>query len=174
MKIILILVLIVALFIGFRAYNNHAKKAVVDSQQVTVEQNSTAPPTSGKKVPFMQYAAQGGSYECTIHQYLSDMNDEGTVYVSNGNMKGSFDTVAEGKKLTTSFIIKDGFSYTWSSSDQIGVKMPIRIAERHEEDAYAWSPDQVGEYSCQPWTGTDASFTVPTNIKFSEIKAVPN
>ncbi|MEJ0001841.1 MAG: hypothetical protein WDN09_01495 [bacterium] len=74
-----------------------------------------APATSGKKVAFSQFVKQGGSYKCEVKQYLSDMDNTGTVYISGGNIAGEYNTVAEGRTIDTSFVMKDGYSYTWSS-----------------------------------------------------------
>ncbi len=140
-----------------------------------VENNEVAE-QSGKKMAFSQFVKQGGSYKCEVEQSVNDFENSGTVYISGGNIAGQYNTIAEGRTIDTSFVLKDGYSYTWSSfAPNMGfkVKMPdVEPGANTSIDAtgtYSWNADQIGEYNCEPWVYSSAQFDLPKGVTFSEI-----
>jgi len=132
---------------------------------------------TGKKMAFSQFLKQGGAYKCEVKQSMSDFENSGTMYVSGKNLRGEFSTVAEGKTMTSSFISRDGYSYTWSSlAPGMGFKVKaVESAEASDANAnvsgtYAWSADQIGDYNCENWVVDATKFELPKNITFQEIK----
>lgn len=130
---------------------------------------------AGKKVPFSEFVKNNnGSYKCTVQQSMSDTASEGTVYISGGNVAGSFNTVAEGRPMDTSFVLKDGYSYTWSSAlPGMGFKVKVTAAagdaSASASGTYSWNADQIGDYDCQPWTADQSKFALPTGITFRDM-----
>ena len=137
------------------------------------EPTETVQEETGKKMAFSEFIKQGGSYKCEVKQSMDDFNTGGTVYISGGNIRGDFNTVAEGQTAQTSFILKDGFTYNWSSlAPNMGVKVPVAVDSETtvNSEVYSWSANQIGDYDCEPWVADASMFIVPTNINFTLIE----
>lgn len=142
-----------------------------------------------KKMAFDAFLRRGdGSYVCTVKQAMSDMENSGTVYIEGSadegkrKIRGEFTTVAEGRTIGTTFVIKDGFNYMWTSAapkNGFKVAMPkealdaegkVTVNADGSSGTYAWSATQIGEYDCQPWTVDQAKFALPAGVTFTEMK----
>ena len=137
----------------------------------TVNEDQVAD-TSGKKMAFSEFIKQGGSYKCEVKQAMSDFENNGTVYINGTNIRGDFSTVAEGKAMDTTFISRDGYSYTWSSlMPSTGFKMKIKTDASANADSqnYSWNAEQIGDYNCEAWTADESKFVIPTNINFKVV-----
>lgn len=172
-KTILTIIIGVAVIGGgyFLIKSNMNKVKDTSSEKAGVVQEQ---PT-GKKMAFSQFVKQGGAYKCEVKQSLSDMENSGTVYINGGNISGEYSTIAEGKNIQTSFMMKDGYSYTWSSSfPTMGFKVKIPTeaevnTNANTQGTYSWNADQIGDYNCESWTVDQSKFTIPTNIKFTAV-----
>lgn len=168
-KKLIILVILVAVVVG--AYFVFGGSKEVKNEELG---NTNDEQPSGKKMAFSQFLKQGGAYKCEVKQYMSDFENSGTMYISGQNMRGEFSTVAEGKTMTSSFVSRDGYSYTWSSmTPGMGFKIKAE-AETANEDTdingtYAWSADQIGDYNCENWVVDATKFELPKNVTFQEI-----
>lgn len=140
-------------------------------------QNEVSGETSGKKMAFSEFIKQDkGAYKCEVKQAFSDIENKGTVYMNNGMMRGEFTTVAEGKTMDSSFIMKDGYAYNWSSVlPNMGVKVKVLAnTENKGGDAkgtYTWNAEQIGEYNCEEWKVDESKFALPVGIDFTEINS---
>jgi len=98
------------------------------------------------------------------------------MYINGQNMKGEFSTVAEGRTMNSSFMSRDGYSYTWSSlTPGMGFKIKAE-AETSNEGAdvsgtYAWNADQIGDYNCENWVVDATKFELPKDVTFQEIQS---
>lgn len=147
------------------------EKAVIK----TVPEQSV-PDAAQEDVSFSAFIQSEGSYRCTAENTVAGTS--GDLYVNNGNLKGSYNTIHEGKPLTVSFVARDGYTYTWTNASANGIKGPMRIDEDTKEegggkDVLSWNVDQVGEYQCEPWQRADENFIIPDSVNFSEIKGKP-
>ena len=134
----------------------------------TVQEEQT-----GKKMAFSEFIKQGGSYKCEVKQSTDDFENGGTVYLSGGNVRGDFDTIAEGVAIETHFLMRDGYTYNWSSAlPNSGVKMlvPVDTETKVNAEVYSWNASQIGDYDCETWTGDESMFVVPTNIEFTLVE----
>jgi hypothetical protein len=170
-KKLIILVILVAVVVG--AYFVFGGSKEVKNEELG---NTNDEQPSGKKMAFSQFLKQGGAYKCEVKQYMSDFENSGTMYISGKNMRGEFSTVAEGRTMNSSFISRDGYSYTWSSvTPGMGFKIKAE-AETSNESAgvngtYAWSADQIGDYNCESWVVDTTKFELPKDVTFQEIKS---
>jgi hypothetical protein len=79
------------------------------------------------------------------------MENNGTVYLNAGNIRGDFSTIAEGRKMDSSFIMKDGYTYNWSSfAPTMGVKVKVNTTTDGDTNTqtsgtYSWNAEQIGE-----------------------------
>lgn len=168
-KTIIAVLIIGAIAVG--GYSVSKRKANIPVPQV--EDQQQAAPTAGKKMPFASFIKNGGSYQCTVHQYMSDIDNSGTVYVSDGKMRGEFSTIAEGRTVNSSIIVRDGFTYMWNNFMSQGFKVAVPEtfagASFESSGTYMWNAEQIGEYDCQPWTTDETKFSLPGNITFQAL-----
>ncbi len=142
------------------------------------EPNPSAPvdQNSGKKMSFDAFMKQGGSYVCTVNQLVQGIESKGTVYINNGNIRGDFNTSVSGMNIDTFFIVKDSFTYTWSSMMQgKGFKAPVSAGGSGDASAgtsgqYSFNAEQIGDYDCQPWTADSSKFALPSGVTFTLVK----
>lgn len=138
---------------------------------------STEPTPAGKKMAFMDFAKQGGSYECTVNQYIDSSytsTTKGTVYLSKGNIRGDYNVKVQGMSIDTSVIVRDGFAYTWTNMMTTGYKVPVATDTTRKTSAggttpqgtFSWNSDMIGDYDCTPWAADAALFTLPAKITF--------
>lgn len=142
--------------------------------------NNPAEGTS-KKMSFDSFIKNsGGSYVCDVSQSVSGTESKGTVYVKGGNsmqdrkISGEFKTSTQGINITSNFIMKEGYSYSWTSMMPTGYKVKVNDVEGDTETNTSgninFDSKQIGEYDCKDWVLDESKFTLPSNIKFTEIK----
>jgi len=133
---------------------------------------------SVKKMAFSEFIKNGsGSYKCEVKQALGDMDNSGTVYIDRDRLRGDFTIIAEGRKMDTSFIFREGYSYTWSSAlPNMGFKMKVEKTgtgdtKANTSSTYSWNAEQIGDYNCVAWTVNLDKFALPRGVTFNEIGA---
>lgn len=142
----------------------------------TTASTDSTPISSGKKIAFSELVKQGGSYECTVKQMVSNIDSDGVVFVSRDRIRGEFSTLAQGMKIDTSMIVRDGYTYTWSSMmPGTGFKIKAEAnttanVNTSMSGSYGWNAEQIGDYYCKEWKVDESTFTLPGNVKFTEIK----
>ena len=131
-----------------------------------------------KKIPFADFLSQGGSYECSVKQFLEDVESKGLVYIHNNMIRGSFTTATQGMVIDSSLIVRDGYTYTWSSLMQgKGVRVPVATGENtttdsstQMQDSYSFNAEHIGDYDCEPWTPDFTQFELPDGIAFAPLQ----
>ncbi len=96
--------------------------------------------------------------------------------MSEGLIRGEYNTEAQGINIGTTMIVRDGYAYSWTSvAPNMGFK--AKVVENVEANpnagasgAYSWNVDQIGDYECNDWTADPSKFAVPTGVNFQEIK----
>lgn len=132
-------------------------------------------PPDGKKMAFGQLVAQGGSYECTVNQYVGETVSQGTVYTSGTLVRGEFNSKANGLDINTSLIVRDGYTYTWTSmAPKMGFKAKVVASgeanpNQQTSGTINWNADQIGDYDCKDWTPDMAKFDLPAGVNFQEL-----
>lgn len=174
-KTIISFVVLIAVILGVYFIVNKDKKPET-TPVLNTEVNNTeeTPEVNGKKMAFSEFIKQGGSYKCDVKQSLSDFENSGTIYINGAKISGEYSTIAEGMNITSSFVMMDGYTYSWSSAlPSMGVKVkmakPDTSAEAKESATYTWNAEQIGEYNCEAWVVDEAKFKIPTNITFKEV-----
>jgi predicted membrane-bound mannosyltransferase len=128
----LLLVVVGGVFYGVTSYVNKDTAStslpvvattttpVVEVTIATTTASTTASTTpekpASKKIPFIEFMKQSGAYKCTVTQTVATMTTNGTVYLDNGKVKADFAMSIAGQSINTSMIIRDGYSYTWTSN----------------------------------------------------------
>lgn len=172
-----IIIAAVVLVGGYFAFNKNKVADMMEAQNNIARETSATSPTE-KKMAFNEFIKSGGSYKCEVKQAMSDMENSGTVYIDGEKLRGEFSTIAEGKTMDTSFVMKDGYSYTWSSaSPAMGFKMKINTDAKANSNAstsgtYSWSAEQIGDYNCEAWTVDQSKFSLPSNVTFRDMSSM--
>jgi len=172
-KLITSIIIVVAAVAGFTYFKTNKTPADI-VQEYSVPQQE-APAESGKKMAFAEFLKQGGSYKCTVNQSVAGTDTVGTTYIDGGRIRGEYSTQAQGMNIATTLIVRDGYSYTWTSmAPTIGFKAKVAESTAVNTGAamsasYSWNAQQIGDYSCEAWSADEGKFTVPTNVTFKEI-----
>lgn len=156
-----------------------------DSQAPTenAEKTSTAPASettqtpaeSGKKMAFSEFIKQGGAYKCTINQSVAGVDTVGTTYINGGLIRGEYKTQTQGINVTSSLVVRDGYTYTWTSmAPTMGFKAKVAETAGANTGAamsasYSWNAEQIGDYSCEAWSAEASMFVVPSSVTFREV-----
>lgn len=170
-KGIISLIVFGALAFGLYTLNQKEK----EQQQVLPENVALSEENQeGKKMAFSQFLKMGtGSYDCTVNQYVNDIESQGRVFLDNGKIRGDFNTTVQGMNVATSVIVRDDMSYTWTSMGNMGFKVPIVEAEGDvnaaTSDTYSWDGTDIGDYDCVEWSPEASKFDLPTGINFQDI-----
>lgn len=164
---------------GYFLYSSMSNsKSIVSSEQATNTTGGNSASTGspqGKKMAFDVFMKQGGSYQCTVHQSVQGTDSTGIVYLDNGMVSGKFNTAVQGINVDSNFIMKDGYSYTWTSMmPGKGFKVAVTAAASDgsagTSGTNSWDASQIGDYDCQPWTADASKFALPSATVFTEIK----
>jgi hypothetical protein len=176
-KTIILAVIGVAVIIGgYFIIKSNTSPSVGDEVVVTqTELETAAPEATGKKMAFSQFVKQGGSYQCTVHQYIGDMDTMGTTYIHNGMIRGEHTTEIQGMTIDTTLIVRDGYSYTWTSlAPNMGFKAKVTDMTNTDTSVqtsgtYSFNADQIGDYNCESWKEDVSVFEIPSGVTFQEI-----
>ncbi len=179
----LLFVIAGSVFYGVTSYvSNDAPKEEVKvvvattTEEMVVVATTTASTTpekpSGKKIAFSEFMKQDGAYKCTVTQTVATMTTNGTVYLDSGKVKADFAVSVAGQSINTSMIVRDGYSYTWTSNTPTkGFKTKIATSEgdgsASPKGTYTWDGSQIGDYSCESWTADASMFEVPKTVTFT-------
>ncbi len=175
-KIIIAVVIIAAIAVGYLSFKPNTSPGVVPND--TASETSTPAPSGGKKMAFSQFVKQGGSYKCTVNQYLGEVggsSTKGITYIDGGKIRGEYSTQTQGLSIDTTFIVRDGYSYTWTSMmPNTGFKSRVSTEVKAEGSAatsgtYSFNSEQIGDYDCEAWTSDASKFNIPTSVTFKEV-----
>ncbi len=138
-------------------------------------ENNTVPGAQGesnsKKMAFSEFLKQGGSYTCTVNQDVGGVQTAGIVYIHKDKIKGMFESVIQGVKTNTFFVVRDGYTYTWSSAYPMGFRAPLESGANTQgvsapTGSFSWNASEIGDYNCAPWSPDESVFIVPANVQF--------
>lgn len=162
------------------AKNNNSKVIVTEENtslksEVTTKTDKKAEPL-GKKMAFSQFIKQGkGAYECTVNQYVQNIESKGKVYINDTMIRGEFNTKVAGMSIDTNMIVRDGYTYNWSSLLP-GTGFKAKAVASTEGNLstgtsgeYSFNAEQIGDYDCQIWTLDESKFVIPAGIIFKEV-----
>ncbi len=133
---------------------------------------SATPALEGKKMAFADFIKNDkGSYKCTVHRTVQNIDTTGTMYIANKMIRGEFSNNYQGQNVEVKFIIRDGYGYTWTTgipnmSGGYKIKIPVDPDGKETGEVMYSYVDSVGDYTCENWTVDTAMFTVPTNMTF--------
>lgn len=168
-KIIIGIVIAALVIVGGYAAFKQSKAPVQENAEQSITTNEE------KKMAFAEFIKKGGSYKCTVHQSVGGMDTVGTTYIHNGMIRGEYNNKVQGSNIDATLIVKDGYSYTWTSMyPTMGFKSKINQEAAVESGAgasgtYSFDAEQIGDYECESWPADNSKFEIPTNITFRQV-----
>jgi len=166
-----VIVAIVVIVGGYFIYN--ANKGGTDVSDTTSDVTSSAQ-TSTDKAALAELIKKGGTLTCTITQNVNNTKVTGTMFMGSGMMRGEYTTKVQNVNIDSNFIVRDGFTYTWSSmTPNAGFKVAIPAVGSTASTANTSSFDvsQVEDYKCEAWTLDASKFTLPAGVTFTQTGA---
>jgi len=111
----------------------------------------------------------GASQKCTF----SNSNSNGTIYVGAGKMRGDFTSKSGDVAAQSHMIISNNIAYVWIEGTPIGYRMPFEnlTAGGGAQNDQGIDADAKVATNCEVWQANETSFTLPTDITFSEVSA---
>lgn len=105
---------------------------------------------------------------------------EGTVFLSDGKVRGDFLTGPRGEQVLSSLIIRDNTMYLWSTIDgeTWGMKSDLSAGAPEAETPALETQEPIGlednvRYDCKPWVGVDGSvFVPPGDVLFRDLGTI--
>lgn len=154
-----------------------ATDVVMEEVAVSTSTVSTSTAPYGKKMPFSQFMQEdNASYLCNLSQNIDGVTTMGIVYISNGKLRGEFTNTQSGNSRTSYMVIRDGYSYAWSTtSSSTGIKakttgndgaIAVAITTNGSSN---WNPGLVGDYTCRASAVSSSTFSLPETIMFAEV-----
>lgn len=178
--IIPLLLISLIIILGAGAYMIMAKKDAQQKAQTqgVVAQNAPSP-TSGTVISSIKEALAGSqSLQC---DFTDDAGRKIVSYVKSGMIRS--DITASDPKESTSMIMKENTMYFWNGSQ--GTKMSFDLSQiekitppsRAASDSEQKPEDFVAtmekyKESCRPATVSDAHFTAPSDVKFTDLSSL--
>lgn len=175
---IIVSVLIAGAIVGgifFLKSDKVSESEIANQQQNQEDSQNQNTETNSKKMAFADFVKQGGSYECTIKQYVAGTETSGTAFIGEGMIRGEYSTQTQGLTVNTSVIVRDGFAYTWTSmAPTMGFKAKVvedttTNAATSISGSYSFNAEQIGDYDCKAWAFDAGKFTLPAGVTFREV-----
>lgn len=176
--IIWVIIGAVVIFGGYSLINSDRNDDLKENQVMETggsDNEESAMVREGKKMAFSQFLKEGGSYKCTVNQSIGGIQTNGTTYINDGMIRGEYSTEMQDVNIDSTMIVRDGFTYTWSSAMPLfGFK--AKVIENAPIDTsasfsakYSFNAEQIGDYDCQPWTVDASKFVIPSSVTFKEV-----
>ncbi len=141
--------------------------APTTGEETVMEESTDAPEGAGT---FAELMARTGSWTCDASAQHEGGGSSGTVVMNNGKLRGDFTSTMSGITVSSSFIGRDGYMYTWTSMLPQGFKVAID-ASTGTSGGQGIDPSTQVEYSCAPWSADESKFELPSGITFMEMNA---
>ena len=117
----------------------------------------------------------GQNLRCSFNTTGASETTQGTFYISKGNVRGDFNVkTSDGKDNQMSLIRTGDTTYIWGSALPTGIKMTFsldEIAKNSQTSQYS-SLTEKTNYNCMPWSVDNSLFTLPTNVKFTDLSSM--
>src|SRR5688572_701932 len=140
-----IVVVILLLIGGYFIYSSGNDDGI---EKTTNQEENNSETSGGVKSSLKAMLASGGSRKCDITSGNSAAFSSGTVYVSDGKMKGEFTTTSNGQSMKA-YMISDGeYMYSWTDITSSGFKFPITQTESQETEQNSVDINQEIDWNC--------------------------
>jgi hypothetical protein len=163
--IIAVIVLLLAGWYFLKSSNKTELKSSTQNKQTAAAENS---PMSLKELMM------GKTQKCEVGLDSQNTQTQGTVYISGGKMRGDFKSQVNGKTEITHMINDGKTQFVWTEgSSEMAFKISLEALQQNSQDTtqaqnQTFDLETKRDYNCTSWTEDSSSFSVPTNIKFTD------
>lgn len=159
--------------VAFMQMQKPAPKPVEVAEQ-NVQQ---APENTSQKGTIQSLIAAGKNVVCEIN--MGDQGGSGTTYVSGNKLRGDFTVQIENNPMATHMVSDGEYLYMWTDGSTQGTKFKID-PETQKKVATSSGQASVTDFEkevdlkCTAWTIDNSKFTVPTDVKFTDLSQTIN
>lgn len=169
------LAVIIVILLGagaFAAYKQSHPNSLVDISPTSQPSNQPAATTAAanQMMSLKDLWNAGTSQKCTF----SENGATGTVYISQGKVRGDTQTAVNGQ-MTTSHMVMDGKNvYVWIEGQTQGYKMSVDSIDKENLATSSSNVDLNKKYpvNCQPASIEASEFDLPAAIKFQDMSSM--
>ena len=137
--------------------------------------NNTAQPSveasiSTQKSSLKDFMTMTTDQQCEFKD--SETGNSGTVYVSNGKMRGDFISDVNGKQAASHMINDGTTAFIWMDDQATGFKTNLEAIEKMSGQTGVSQTVDINkpvDFTCSSWTVDQAKFAVPVEIRFSDM-----
>lgn len=151
--------------------------AYVYTQRTAPEEamtNDDAMMDASGSMTVQELIAKGQDLSCTFSFDGGGTADTtGTVYVSNGKVRGDYTTVASGQTFVSHVIVRDNAANIWMDGSQDGFTSTLSGQVTTGGNSAAPDINSKLDYDCAPWTPDETKFALPVTVTFKAVSAVP-
>jgi hypothetical protein len=178
---VLVLITLIISGAGFTWFKNNSQTSSAPLPSSVLQSSSNPTPSieSDTRLALKDIFASSKTQKCTFSDTAS--GSSGTVYISDGKMRGDFTTEVQGQTVTSHMIVDNQISYVWSDASTQGVKLSYEKIEQLTSataSAHAGvtsmpiSLDQKVSYQCSAWTADPAVLSLPSTVKFNDFSSL--
>lgn len=108
---------------------------------------------------------------CTFNSAADSGSVSGTVYISEGKIRGDFVATGNGKEFSSHMIADGKFSYVWMDGETSGLKMAFdpKAQPTGQPNNSPISVDEQADYKCVATKLEAGKFEVPGTVEFVTI-----
>lgn len=146
--------------------------------------NSTAPTEDASDIQSQEDSSGGSMTKGSVKSLMGagknitckmtypDGGGSGTVYVSDKKVRGTFTLVSNGQTMESEMLQDGEYGYFWTGAQGTKFKVdatlptPTPGSNTKNDDL-----DKEVDLDCSSWSVDNSKFTVPTDVKFTEISA---
>lgn len=114
---------------------------------------------------------RGGNWKCVWEQNTTDLNAQGTIFISGKKFKS--DTLSSSGAVTLdAHALSDGeFFYAWTSLAPLGIRTELKELKKEADVNNPQITDFEKSYlfDCQPWKSDNSVFAIPMDVVFSPV-----
>jgi hypothetical protein len=119
---------------------------------------------------------RGSDVKCTYETTEEGQASSGTVYASDGKVRGDFSITTDGVAGTGHMIADSSTGYFWMEGQTSGMKMMMNEPDQTANTSnQGIDPNKEYNFACESWTPDESMFVPPSNVTFQEftIPSVP-
>jgi hypothetical protein len=178
---VLVLITLIISGAGFTWFKNNSQTSSAPLPSSVLQSSSNPTPSieSDTRLALKDIFASSKTQKCTFSDTTS--GSSGTVYISDGKMRGDFISAIQGQTVTSHMIVDNQISYVWSDASTQGVKLSYeKIEQLTTATASAQSSgnkmpislDQKVSYQCEAWVSDPAVLSLPSTVKFIDFSSL--
>lgn len=112
----------------------------------------------------------GKNMNCTVTNSVPGAESTGTVFISGEKLRGTFTSTVNGAPVTSNVLRTGTTVHVWSGIQ--GAKMSYAASISGTPLPGSIDLSTKVQYTCDPWTPTEATFTIPSTVTFVDVSAM--